>query len=52
MPNVKLLDEETICAISTPGGEGGIHIVRLSGGKALEVVSKVFCFHNLLFLLL
>ena len=30
--------EDTIAAISTPGGEGGIGIVRLSGRRALESV--------------
>ena len=34
--------DETICAISTPVGEGGIGIVRLSGKKALFIADKVF----------
>ncbi|HET7439252.1 MAG TPA: hypothetical protein VFJ56_07110, partial [Nitrospira sp.] len=29
--------EDTICAIATPAGEGGIGIVRLSGAQALRV---------------
>lgn len=29
--------EDTICAIATPAGEGGIGIVRLSGAQALHV---------------
>lgn len=33
---------ETIAAISTPPGEGGIAIIRISGKRALEVASKVF----------
>ena len=33
---------DTIAAISTPVGEGGIGIVRLSGKKALSVADKVF----------
>jgi tRNA modification GTPase len=33
--------EDTICAIATPAGEGGIGIVRISGLKAAEVVDKV-----------
>lgn len=33
---------DTIAAISTPIGEGGIGIVRLSGTKALAVADKVF----------
>ena len=34
--------DETIIAISTPPGHGGIGIVRLSGLKALEVAKKIF----------
>ncbi|NME36531.1 tRNA uridine-5-carboxymethylaminomethyl(34) synthesis GTPase MnmE [Fusobacterium sp. FSA-380-WT-3A] len=33
---------DTIAAISTPRGEGGIGIVRLSGDKAIEILGKVF----------
>ncbi len=33
--------EDTICAIATPSGEGGIGIVRLSGPSALAVASRV-----------
>ena len=33
--------EDTICAIATPAGEGGIGIVRLSGPQALVVASHV-----------
>ncbi len=33
---------DTIAAISTPVGEGGIGIVRLSGPEALSIVTKVF----------
>ncbi len=33
---------ETIAAISTPRGEGGIGIVRISGDEALEILTKVF----------
>jgi tRNA modification GTPase len=33
---------DTIAAISTAIGEGGIGIVRLSGDKSLEIASKVF----------
>lgn len=33
--------EDTICAIATPVGEGGIGIVRLSGPQALLVASRV-----------
>ncbi|HEY5973629.1 MAG TPA: tRNA uridine-5-carboxymethylaminomethyl(34) synthesis GTPase MnmE [Geobacteraceae bacterium] len=33
---------DTIAAISTPAGEGGIGIVRLSGPEALPVASRIF----------
>ena len=33
---------DTICAISTAIGEGGIAIIRVSGDKALDIVSKIF----------
>src|ERR1700733_1547740 len=34
--------EETITAIATPPGEGGVAIIRISGPQALAVGSKVF----------
>lgn len=34
--------EDTICAISTPLGEGGIGIVRLSGPEAYAIVKGLF----------
>ncbi|MDF9407754.1 MAG: tRNA modification GTPase MnmE [Pelotomaculum sp. PtaB.Bin013] len=34
--------EDTIAAISTPLGEGGIGIVRISGTEALKVSKKIF----------
>jgi tRNA modification GTPase len=33
--------EDTICAIATPAGEGGIGIVRLSGPEALRIADAV-----------
>lgn len=35
-------DIETICAISTPLGEGGIGVIRISGTRAIEISDKVF----------
>jgi len=32
---------DTICAIATPVGEGGIGILRLSGEKAVEIASRL-----------
>lgn len=34
--------EDTIAALSTPLGTGGIGIIRVSGEKTFEVVSKIF----------
>lgn len=39
--NIILL-ETTIAAISTPIGEGGIGIVRLSGPEAVKIVDSIF----------
>ena len=33
--------EDTICAIATPAGEGGIGIVRISGSLAVDIASHV-----------
>lgn len=33
---------DTICAQSTPSGRGGIHVIRVSGQRSLEYVSKCF----------
>ncbi|MDU1910312.1 tRNA uridine-5-carboxymethylaminomethyl(34) synthesis GTPase MnmE [Fusobacterium sp.] len=33
---------DTIAAISTPRGEGGIGIIRISGNLALEILGKIF----------
>ena len=33
---------DTICAISTASGSGAIAVVRLSGEKSLDIVSKIF----------
>jgi tRNA modification GTPase len=35
-------DADTICAISTPTGEGGIGIVRISGKKAHAIAKSIF----------
>lgn len=34
--------DDTICAISTPIGEGGIGIARISGKEAIPIVSRLF----------
>ena len=33
--------EQTICAISTPPGTGGIAVIRLSGPGALQLAQKI-----------
>ncbi|HEY5235241.1 MAG TPA: tRNA uridine-5-carboxymethylaminomethyl(34) synthesis GTPase MnmE [Rhabdochlamydiaceae bacterium] len=33
---------ETVAAVATPPGEGGVAIVRISGDRALEVAEKVY----------
>jgi len=38
--------EETIAAIATPPGPGGIGIIRLSGGSALEILRSFFKPHK------
>lgn len=35
-------DADTICAISTPPGEGGIGIIRISGNKAHSILKQIF----------
>lgn len=42
--------DDTICAVATPLGEGGIGIIRVSGEQAVAVVSQVIklrCGHSL-----
>ena len=39
---MKIQQEETISAISTPLGEGGIGMIRLSGGSAVEILKNIF----------
>lgn len=34
--------EETIAAIATPPGEGGIGIIRISGEESLDILKKIF----------
>ena len=34
--------QDTICAIATPIGEGGISIIRVSGKNSFDIVKKIF----------
>ncbi len=36
------MPEETIVAVATPPGEGAVGVIRLSGGRAVEVADRVF----------
>ena len=38
----KLSFEDTICALATPVGEGGIGIIKISGPDALNIAKKLF----------
>ncbi|HDR51293.1 MAG TPA: tRNA uridine-5-carboxymethylaminomethyl(34) synthesis GTPase MnmE, partial [Mariniphaga anaerophila] len=37
-----MLDQSTICAISTPPGSGAIAVIRLSGSEAISIAGKIF----------
>lgn len=36
-------EDDTIAAIATPIGEGGISVIRISGKSAFDIADKVFC---------
>lgn len=36
------LPQDTICAVSTPPGVGGIAVIRVSGDKAVDIVDTLF----------
>lgn len=38
---------ETIAAIATPIGTGGVGVIRISGDKSFEIVDKIYTKHNL-----
>ena len=38
---IKMIKNDTICALSTPRGKGGIAVIRVSGEKALEITQKI-----------
>ena len=41
-----MLDQSTICAISTPAGTGGIAVIRVSGTDAAKISEKLFKAHS------
>lgn len=38
--------EDTIAAVATPPGEGGISIVRISGSRSLDIANRIFASHK------
>ncbi|HEY7536257.1 MAG TPA: tRNA uridine-5-carboxymethylaminomethyl(34) synthesis GTPase MnmE, partial [Thermodesulfobacteriota bacterium] len=42
MHRTNFTDEDTIAAVATPPGEGGIAIIRISGKGAFKVLDKIF----------
>ena len=46
-----MFNEDTIAAIATPSGYGGISIIRISGSEAFEVCDRVFKMKKVLFLM-
>ncbi len=40
------MSKRTIAALSTPAGEGGIAVIRISGDDAVSIADKVFCAFN------
>ena len=42
MPRMSLYDSETIAAIATPPGEGGVGIVRISGPQVWVIADELF----------
>ena len=38
----KIEEMNTICAISTPYGSGGIAVIRVSGASAIQIVDSLF----------
>lgn len=47
MESLKIIENSTIAAISTPPGKGGIAIIRVSGPEAIEIVNKAWNGKNL-----
>ena len=41
-------ETDTISAIATPIGSGGVSIIRISGGNAFDIIDKIFSSKNLI----
>ena len=37
-----MIDNDTICAIASGGGEGALSVIRLSGSNAIEICNQFF----------
>ena len=42
-----LQEFDTIAAIATPIGTGGVGVIRISGDKSFEIIGKIYSKHNL-----
>lgn len=42
-----LQEFDTIAAIATPIGTGGVGVIRISGDKSFEIIDKIYSKHNL-----
>ena len=36
------INQDNICAISTPAGSGGVAIIRISGNESVPIVNSIF----------
>ena len=43
MPGTNDYSNQTICAIATPFGTGGVAVIRVSGAEAVSIVDNLFC---------
>lgn len=39
--------QDTVAAVATPIGQGGVSIIRISGSKAFDIIDKIFSSSNL-----
>ncbi|HOM91442.1 MAG TPA: tRNA uridine-5-carboxymethylaminomethyl(34) synthesis GTPase MnmE, partial [Bacteroidia bacterium] len=37
-----ILQADTICALITPPGRGAVGVIRISGAKTFEIISRIF----------
>ena len=41
-----MTEESTICALSTPAGQGAIAVIRMSGPEAVHIATSIFRIHG------